>query len=253
MIEKPEFFIKNDISKKKLNYSWNKAIKYHLLEERNPILMKQLLKLNFKATMGFATAAAEWITWRLENFRYQFHNKNMNEERFYIEAQYIGLIDKHYIWNLDTEEDLPDEDKIETPIYQLDRFSLFVRDWYITTRFGLHHRTCNILMLARHVTEQDKLFDDWLVNRLKLAISLFPNKSVDSENKPIEGYDSSQDPFIPREFFFDMEFDYGKANLLQMQKNLLLHVNNGKNRYLAPPNEMIKEGFLGIPYQIEGV
>ncbi|MCL1029174.1 hypothetical protein [Serratia silvae] len=250
MIKKPKIFIEHDISNKPVSYAWNDNIEYHLLEERNPRLMLQLLKLNFKTVMGFATAAAEWITWRLEDHRQIASQKDMNEEKSFIEAQYIGLIDKHYLRNFYQREEYLASDTIEGPIWKLLRFSFFSRDWYIRTRFGLHHRACNLIMLARHVTEQNELFDHWLADCLGRAIPLFPNKSVDRKNEPIDGYDSSQDAFIPREFFFDMAFDYTNANLLEIQQNMLKQVDHTKSQYLYEPKDMIQKGFIGTPYQL---
>lgn len=69
-------------------------------------------------------------------------------------------------------------------------------------------------------------------------------------NEPEEDYDLSNEPPIPREFFFEDEFDYQTANIPELLDNFLQNIGYVTYEgFFYTPEQMLENGFKGIPYR----
>lgn len=92
---------------------------------------------------------------------------------------------------------------------------------------------------------------------LKKAALLFPSgydyseilKDVYTYEK--RKYNSSDEAVIPRQFFWDEDFDYQAAGNAELINEFLSTLDYKNNEFLNPPKTMLKNGFLGTPYKYE--
>lgn len=262
MLLQPELFKKINYLHKPLAYKWTEAMSERAVarDVEQEKLLSLLCQLNYKAVFGLGAAAGEWIFWRFPHWRSEVSGKNMDVAFQATEAHWYGLINKHYIYtwtNTTLYEDLPKgKDRIERPIWVTHRLQERTRYSYIGTEPSLYGDVTRLLILARYISSEEVLFDAWLTDCLKRATKLFPNQQWPADEELTRenmdsGYDSNNDPFIPREFYFTSNFDYESADLVEMQQILLKQADYKANDLLNPPEDMIAEGFQGIPYQLK--
>jgi|GEM_PF-2137753 len=260
MITIPEILKQIDYTNKPLDYKWdeNKSERFLSQQVINKKLLNEIAKLNYKATFGFASAAYEWICWRFLNWRPKNSGKAMDVSFQAVEAHWVGLIDKYYLrlWsNGAVYKELP-EDGIERPLWMAQNLMSDARFNYAKTRPTLYGNATRLLTLARYLSTEETLFDSWLKDCLDRAEKLFPNKQWPigeeiSRDNMDENYDSNNDPFIPRKFFFIEGFNYQLTDLRKMQQDLIGQADYMDNMLLSKPEKMIEEGFQGTPYKYE--
>lgn len=258
MLTIPKILEQINYTDKELDYKWTEKETDKFLSQQiiNQKLLGQICQLNYKATFGFASAAAEWIFWRFVNWRPKISGKNLDLSFKSTLAQWISLIDKHYlvtIGNKTIYADLP-LNNIERPFWVTQEHMSDARFNYTKNRPTLYGNATRLLTLACYLSTEKELFDNWLKDCFDRAQKLFPNKQwpigeeVRQSNMD-ENYDSNDDPFIPREFFFTEGFDYKMADLDKMQQDLIDQADYTTNIFLAKPEKMIQEGFQGTPYK----
>jgi len=258
MLQIPKLLEQIDYTNKPLDYKWdeNKSERFLSQQVIDQKLLDEVCKLNYKAAFGFASAAFEWICWRFQNWRPKESGKTLDLAFQATQAHWLGQVDKYYIldWNNSTDyEDLL-KDKIEPPLWVAYDLMGDARFNYIETRPTLYGNATRLLTLARYLSTEKVLFDSWLEDCLEKTEKLFPNKQwpigeeLSSDNMD-ENYDSNNDPFIPREFFFTECFNYKGADLVKMQRDMLNKADYNENDLLNPPADMLKEGFQGTPYK----
>jgi len=62
-------------------------------------------------------------------------------------------------------------------------------------------------------------------------------------------YDSTAEPVIPRNFYWDVDFDYRTADNTSIINGYLSGLDYRNNQFLSSPETMIEEGFKGTPYK----
>lgn len=254
MLKMPNIIEKNKIISKDLDYKWSRNIEEKIDEDINDNVFSALCKLNYKVVMGLAIASSEWIFWRLKDWRKKLSNLDMPSYFLYTEAHWIGLINKYYLkeWRYGIAFSDIEKNKIEPILWIVTKKFEYIRLSYSRNDPSLYGDATRIIMIARHICGNYDLFDNWLKDILKKSMPLFPNKQWENEDwdNLNKSYDSNQDPFIPRDFYFNPDYHYAENNLLAMQRKLLAQADYHTNQFLNSPEEMLNEGFQGIPYQI---
>lgn len=215
----------------------------------NPKLYDLICKLNHKAVVALVTASAEWVLW-------QFKNITKTEDVFkVVEALWVGEISKYYLKGFERDSKV-NRDPIEGPVWATKKILYFTDYFYRVGKYTIFNHAVSMLTLAHHITPTPHklVLEKWLANCLPQLIELFPaqydidyvvNNKREFRNLP---YDSSLEPFIPRAFFFDEQFNYKNYDKESYINSLLTNTNYHNNIYLNTPDEMIKLGFNGKPY-----
>ncbi|XKM12642.1 hypothetical protein RCS94_06345 [Orbaceae bacterium ac157xtp] len=243
----PSILNNDDFLNSDINVKWGKDSKgYFLFKVQNEKLLDIVLTLNHKAIIGLTAALSEWIFWRISKI-FSIESITLNTD-----VLWLGQIDKRYINNSqygnEQKEDIYD-DILWVLFGCLDE----IRYNYTIGSYRIIYRVVNLAMLARYITPNPSVFDTWLADVLKRATKLFPaqynRQDVrDHPKKYPEFYDSSNEPPIPREFFFEPDFDYETANIDELLSAFMQKVDHSNPLYFKPAKEMIAEGFVGIPY-----
>ncbi|XKM12637.1 hypothetical protein RCS94_06320 [Orbaceae bacterium ac157xtp] len=232
-----------------LNYKWeDKTSTFYYVDAHNENIGKALWSLNHKATFGVATALAEWIFWRLSA-----HIKPIMINQS-LESQWAGIIDKHYLidWNFDKEYQ---SNPVQGPIWVMLKCIQYPREAYVNGYIFINKKIPNLAMLARHISPDKKLFDEWLSHILKKSAHYFPAQYSyeeilkDLKNHEGDIYNSTREPAIPRAFFWDLDYDFDKADNHKIINEFLSSLNYQDNQFLIKPRQMIEEGFMGTPYK----
>ena len=63
-------------------------------------------------------------------------------------------------------------------------------------------------------------------------------------------YDCSVDAPVPREFFFDQNFEYSEEAAKPVLNAFLQSLDYNNNPWLCTPEEMLEKGFKGTPYKV---
>ncbi|MBK5072180.1 hypothetical protein I2492_04010 [Budviciaceae bacterium CWB-B4] len=256
----PDLFVNSNlINSEKFDYEWNKKVTDYIFidsENENEKLEQAFDLLNHKAKIGLSAAISEWIYWQM------CQKKNDKLAYYAIESIWASLIDKRYIVNGDfffrEDDDTILQDKIEGPLWRVSfLLSVLVRD-YIRGRYSICINLIPLTILARHITSNKEDFDEWIANCLSRLARDFPARYVRNKvkNNDIKEYkkgfyDSSTEPAIPREFFFDESFIYDEKTSSKLINNFLGNISYQENIYLNSPEEMLNNGFDGVPYKYE--
>lgn len=247
----PEILSKSNIANAPLKYKWNSDIHDDFMGgekvDNNVKLFKVFSKLNYKANIAMAAAAAEWICYRLAT------HINFGEIFLRVDALWAAAINVDYIKNT------PIAIGIFRPSDQVEGVLWCVVDAYETIMSCILRRSVYITegsvylsVLAQYIMPKgDKTYQEWLQNKLRILASKFPCPydiySFDGHDR--EAYDSSSEPPIPRDFIFEDEFDYDKNGLTSC--NLFLsELKKENNPYLFSSEELIQRGFSGTPYTL---
>lgn len=229
-----------------LNYHWNeKTSSDYYFNYINEKLSKALWSLNHKATVGLATALSEWVLWRL----IKVSKQDLSWEITAIEAMWAGIIDKHYIkeWNYESDIQI---DKVKGPLWVVLNCMDDIRYNYLEGDIFINAKVSTIAAIARLITPDTLLFDDWLTSCVKKSAKLFSVEYDRNEcNNPNEYYNSSHELPIPREFYFDPAFDYSTENVDELLAAFVSSLDYKKNEFLNSPEVMIENGYTGIPYE----
>lgn len=257
ILEVPKLFITTGyIESKDVNFKWNKRIEYQIDEVGNSRLFELAIQMNQKATLGLATALSEWIIWHLTEERIRLDPTKKPEFFFYLaQSHWLGLIDKYYTKDIGANNKYPNE-SFEVIFWNTIRYMRNVRQSYLYNDYDIYHSIDNFMLLTRQIVPEEfkPLFDEWLTTTLEKSIQLFPatydiGEMIDKDPT----YDASIEPYVPRDFYFDPDFDYHSADLVKTQNDLLKNANWELNIFLNSPDEMLEEGFKGTPYQAKGL
>lgn len=248
MLQIPQLLDTPEFLTKEITFKWeDKSVDYFTYKVENEKLIDTLWKLNHKSTLGLVAACGEWVFWRFSKI-YEKTSVAINA----MEPLWLGLIDKHYIKNWKFTS--PPEDTIyKNILWIIFNSHLFIRDNYIKGDYQIQFRVMNMIMLARHVTPNNIMFDDWLSDCLKRSIELFPAQYDRGKTlgKTVNGYDSSNEPPIPREFYFEPDFDYEAADIDKLMEKFMNEVDHSNETFFKSAKDMLAEGFQGTPYKYE--
>lgn len=245
MLKIPNLLNSPDFTEANLSYKWDENLPHYLYREAKDDRLNDLfIQMNHKSSLGLAAAMGEWIFWRLHKFI------DLKGAISTIEPLWAGLIDKRYIvdWGYDCNFE---SDNLRGPKWVALIALEDTRSYYLSGNYFINTTMDKLALLARHITPDPNMFDTWLIDCIKRCIALFPTtydrRGVSGSEKHY--YDSSNEPPIPREFYFSPEFEYDKSNIPKLLNDYLSSLSWQENDFLSPPDDMKNRGFIGTPYQ----
>lgn len=248
----PLFFEENKIFEKEIKYKWNFKIAQNFPEpefaDAEYSLNKAVCGIGYKASIALVSAVSEWILWRLSK---HIDTKKTSQ---LIEAWYAGSIDFSYM-NLDqlfVENE--QEDHFEGPIVVMIIIMDMIKSRYECKSYYIHEYILNIILLARYISPEKKIFDQWLSEKIQLISSKFPcryNYNELDEDAEDEIYDDSQEETPPRDIFFEKLASLDSFPIKEKLNEFLSSIDYKTNPFLSSPEEMIAKGFKGKPYRFK--
>jgi len=192
-----------------IDYKWTKKKINKLLDpiEGNDDLEYTLMQINHKGSIGLTAALLEWVYWRFTGY-----SQITNDMQKRIEALWCS-INNHEQTNpllFDTDFKIPAAGSVNGALWIALMNVTMIDVRYRKGSYFLQNDLVGLVLLARHITPKKKNFDNWLTQTIaKLAQSHpnpYKNDKLDESDEAI--YDSSNEPLICREFFFDEKFEY---------------------------------------------
>ncbi len=192
-----------------INYKWTKKKINKLLDcvEGNEELENTLIQINHKGSMGLTTALLEWIYWRFTGYSQATHDTKKR-----IEALWCSINNREQTNPLlfDTEFEITANGPVNGAIWIALMNVRMIDARYRKGSYFLQNDLVGLIILARHITPKKKKFDNWFIEIIRKLVHSYPNPYKNNELDPSDEavYDSSNEPVISREFFFDPEFQY---------------------------------------------
>ena len=232
---------------------WGKGYhnKFHDVELTNTSLSNVFKKVGYKAVIGIVVTLTELIQKRLMGL---FPHINVDcEFSLKIKALWATVINPLYLKSYNFDWEYYDENRILTP-YATNWYILkFIVRSYVRSSYYIYEYPVNLSLLARHIMPNKKLFDSWFAATLYKTAKVFPctydYAALDSSYNGAK-YDCSTDVPVPREFFFDTEFEYSKKAAKHALNVFLKSLDYNNNPWLCTSEEMLEKGFKGTPYTI---
>ncbi|MFB9078847.1 hypothetical protein ACFFLS_10910 [Flavobacterium procerum] len=190
-----------------IDFKWNKKKINELLDpfEKNEDLENLLIQINHKASIGLTAALLEWVYWRFTGY-----TKVTNDTQKRIEALWCSVESPEQTKPLlfDTDFEIPASGSVNGPLWIAHMNVRMIDSLYRKGSYYLQNELIGLVLLARHITPKKKVFDQWFNHIIVDLICLYPceYQNADSEEMDEAIYDSSNEPLICRDFFFDSEF-----------------------------------------------
>jgi hypothetical protein len=92
-------------------------------------------------------------------------------------------------------------------------------------------------------------FDNWLDAALRKGAATFP-REVQSYDFEEDFYDFRVERIVPREFFFDPDFEYSDGAAMDVLQKFLDTLDPETNPYLRTADEMKADGYTRSPYKM---
>lgn len=192
-----------------IDFKWNhKKIDYFLDSNiGNEDLENILIKINHKASIGLTAALLEWIYWRFTG-----HPQTVHDTQKRIEALWCSINNREQTNPLlfDTDFEIPALGPIDGTLWIALMTVRIIDVRYRKGSYFLQNELVSLVLLARHITPKKKTFDKWFNTMIAELIHSYPNQYQNSDLDETDEavYNSSNEPAICREFFFDAEFKY---------------------------------------------
>ncbi|WP_289665071.1 hypothetical protein [Flavobacterium panacagri] len=190
-----------------IDFKWNKKKINELLDpfEENEDLENLLTQINHKASVGLAAALLEWVYWRFTGY-----TKDTNDTQKRIEALWCSIdsLEQTNPLLFDTDFEIPASGSVNGPLWIAHMSVRMIDTLYRKGSYYLQNELVGLVLLARHITPKKKVFDRWFNRIIVDLICLYPceYENLASEEMDEAVYDSSNEPVICRDFFFDAEF-----------------------------------------------
>lgn len=192
-----------------INYKWTKKKINDLLDpvEGHEDLENALMQINHKGSIGLTAALLEWIYWRFTGY-----TQSTNDTQKRIEALWCSINNKEQTNPLlfDTDLKTPATDSVNGALWIALMNVRMIDIRYRKGSYYLQNELVGLVLLARHITPKKKKFDNWFSEIISDLMHTHPNPYRNSELDETDEavYDSSNEPLISREYFFDAEFKY---------------------------------------------
>ncbi|MCL1919425.1 MAG: hypothetical protein FWG14_14215 [Peptococcaceae bacterium] len=233
---------------------WNRKYdeKFSNLLITNNRLSDVLSKISYKAAMAIASVLTELVQ-QWSSKKYFPHIDIVKEFPQKINSLWTGAIDPLYLKTFRFDWEYFDENG-DTVTYTANWYIVrHLTKEYTESSFTIHRYLINLSMLARHLTPNKKLFDQWFTETMRKTAEVFPctydYADLDFNDKEAR-YDCSVDAPVPREFFFDPEFEYSEETAKPVLNAFLQSLDYNNNPWLCTPEEMLGKGFKGTPYEV---
>lgn len=201
-----------------IDFRWNKKKMDQFLDplEGNEELEAILVHINHKAAVGLSAALLEWIYWRFTGY-----TTSMNDIEKRIEALWCSVENPEHTDPLrfDLDLDIPISGYINGPLWVALMNVRMIDVRYRKGSYFLQNELIGLVLLTRHITPKKKTFDKWFNTTITELNRLYPCQydynNLDETDEAT--YDSSNEPLICRDFFFDPEFQ----NTVEASKNAI--------------------------------
>lgn len=248
MLESPIDITKSNCVGSPIVFEWNDRLlsKFAYERELNPRLSEALYEINYRANVSLAVSVFEWFVRRFEGIF------DLDDAFFRLESAWACTINPHYLnlsafktYSFGQNTEGTGGDVLTTGI---DRIWKPLKE-YAKASIGMPGVCVNLSLLTRHVMADSKAFDTWLESAMRKAASTFPREvaSYDSESGV---YNFTLEKIVPREFFFDPDFQYSDESATQVLQEFLDSLEPEANPYLLSTDHMKQNGYTREPYKL---
>ena len=192
-----------------IDFTWTRKKIDKFLDplEQNQELENALTHINHKGSIGLTAALLEWIYWRFTGF-----TQTTNDTQKRIEALWCSINNREQTNPLlfDTELEIPAAGPVDGALWIALMNVTMIDVRYRKGSYFLQNELLGLALLARHITPKKKTFDKWLNSTISNLVSIYPctYSYIDLDESDEAVYNSSNEPVICRDFFFDPEFKY---------------------------------------------
>lgn len=216
-----------------IDFTWNKKKIEKFLDplNQNEELENALMHINHNGSVGLTAALLEWVYWRFTGY-----TQSTQDTQKRIEALWCSINDREQTNPLlfDTNLDIPAVGCIDGVLWIALMNVRMVDVRYRKGSYFLQNELLGLVLLARHITPKKKIFDKWLGDVLSNLIRLYPCpynfNDLDESDEAI--YDSSNEPKICREFFFDSQFNYSREDAGKALHHFIENLDHKANPFL---------------------
>lgn len=214
-------------------FKWNKKKIDSFLDpsEGNDDLENALLHINHKASIGLTAALLEWVCWRFTG--YTKMNKDVQKR---IEALWCSIdnVENTKPLLFDTNFDIPAYGNVDGPLW-ITLMNVRMADvMYRKGSYYLQSELIGLVLLTRHITPRKKVFDKWFNRTIAALKQEYPCQYINNSSDEIDEaiYDSSNEPAICRDFFFDPEFECTKEASEKALTHFVENIDHKANPFL---------------------
>ncbi|MBZ4036933.1 hypothetical protein K6T82_19345 [Flavobacterium sp. 17A] len=216
-----------------INFKWTKKKINDLLDpiEGNDDLESTLMQINHKGSIGLTAALLEWVYWRFTGY-----TQATNDTQKRIEALWCSINDKEQTNPLlfDTDFDTPVTGSVNGALWIALMNVRMIDVRYRKGSYFLQNELVGLVLLARHITPKKKKFDTWFSETIYDLMHTHPNpyrnKELDQSDEAV--YNSSNEPVISREYFFDAAFTYSSEASENAIHNFIDNLDHKSNAFL---------------------
>ncbi|PBJ11791.1 hypothetical protein [Flavobacterium sp. ACN6] len=216
-----------------IDFSWTKKKIDKFLDplEGNEDLENLLMQINHKASIGLTAALLEWIYWRFTGYTVA-----VNDTQKRIEALWCSVNNREQTNPLlfDLDLDVPATGSVNGALWIALMNVRLIDIRYRKGSYFLQSELIGLVLLARHITPKKKKFDNWfsqVITELVHSHSCtYRNTELDETDEAI--YDSSNEPVLCREFFFDSKFKYSNEEAENALHNFIDNLDLKSNPFL---------------------
>ncbi|MCD0470862.1 hypothetical protein [Flavobacterium sp. JAS] len=209
----PDIILKSKSIGHPIDFKWTRKRIHQFLDplDENIELENVLNGINHKATVGLAAALLEWI-----HCRFSGYTKSANDIQQRIEALWCSIDNPENTTPLffDQNLDMPASGSVNGPIWIALMNVRMIDVRYRKGSYFIQNEIIGLVLLARYVTPKEKCFDKWFNDTIIELNRLYPStynyNDLDETDEAI--YDSSNEPVICRDFFFNPEFEFTPEN-----------------------------------------
>ncbi|WP_119789339.1 hypothetical protein [Flavobacterium anhuiense] len=221
-----------------IDYKWTKKKINKLLDpiEGNEELENALMQINHKGSIGLTAALLEWIYWRFTGY-----SQATNDTQKRIEALWCSINNREQTNPLlfDTEFEIPATGSINGALWIALMNVRMIDVRYRKGSYFLQNDLVGLVLLARHITPKKKNFDHWfaqtIINLTHSHPNPYRNDVLDESDEAV--YDSSNEPVISREFFFDETFQYSVEASENAIHGFIDNLDHKANSFLNLPKK----------------
>jgi len=205
----PEVIMESKCIGHPINYKWTKNKINDLLDpvEGNDELENTLMQINHKASVALTAALLEWVYWRFTGY-----TQATNDTQKRIEALWCSVANREQTNPLlfDTDFEVPAAGSVNGALWIALMNVRMIDVRYRKGSYFLQNELVGLVLLARHITPKKKKFDNWFGQTITKLLQSHSNPYRNTELDPTDEavYDSSNEPVLSREFFFDAAFEY---------------------------------------------
>jgi hypothetical protein len=232
-INTPEIILKSKSIGHPIDFSWTRKKIEQFLDplDQNKELENILTTVNHKGTVGLTAALLEWI-----NCRFSGYTKATNDINQRIEALWCSIANPDNTAPLlfDSNLDMPASGSVNGPLWIALMNVRMIDVKYRKGSYFIQNEILGLVLLARHITPKKKFFDKWFNDTIIELNRLYPctynYKNLDETDEAI--YDSSNEPVICRDFFFNDKFEFTLENSENVLNNFIESLDSKANPFL---------------------